>query len=120
MASPLVTRSSTDVLPPPVLGRETTETTGAAASPARPRRRGRRFLSADMLMFHLGLLCVCAAFLLPFVWMLSTSLKTLEQTSENPPRFTPAPWQPNNYVEVFRHPNFRMATYTRNTLIVAI
>ena len=83
------------------------------------RRLPLRGRAGDVIFFHLGLLCVCAAFVLPFVWMLSTSLKTLEQTSENPPRFTPAPWQPDNYVKVFRHPNFRMATYTRNTLIVA-
>jgi multiple sugar transport system permease protein len=74
----------------------------------------------DKLFFHLGLLLVCAAFLLPFVWMLSTSLKTVEQTSEYPPRFTPEPWRPVNYLDVFRHPNFRMSAYTRNTLIVAL
>jgi multiple sugar transport system permease protein len=91
-----------------------------AKSQRRPEGRLRlRARTSDVILFHLGLLCVCAAFLLPFVWMLSTSLKTLEQTSENPPRFTPAPWQPNNYLQVFRHPNFWMATYTRNTLIVA-
>jgi ABC-type glycerol-3-phosphate transport system permease component len=38
--------------------------------------------------------------------MLSTSLKTLEQTSEYPPRFTPAPWRAQNYIDVFRHPTF--------------
>jgi len=91
-----------------------------APSQRRPAPRSRlREKTGDAIVFHLGLLCVCAAFLLPFVWMLSTSLKTLEQTGEHPPRFTPAPWRPHNYVEVFRHPNFRMATYTRNTLIVA-
>src|SRR4051812_5242631 len=85
--------------------------------PDAPRRRRQPI---DRLMFHLGLLLVCAAFLLPIVWMLSTSQKTLEQTGEYPPRFTPAPWRPQNYLDVFRHPNFHMAAYTRNTLIVAI
>jgi multiple sugar transport system permease protein len=76
--------------------------------------------SVDRLMFHLGLLMVCATFLLPILWMLSTSLKTIEQTGEYPPRFIPSPWRPQNYLEVFRHPNFRMAAYTRNTLVIAI
>jgi multiple sugar transport system permease protein len=74
----------------------------------------------DAVYFHLGLLCVCAAFLLPFAWMFSTSLKTVQQTTEYPPRFTPAPWRPSNYADLFRHPNFRMAAYTRNSLIVAL
>ena len=81
---------------------------------ARRRRIG------EALFYHLGLLCVCAAFLLPFVWMVSTSLKTVQQTTEHPPRFTPDPWQPGNYIDLFRHPNFRMAAYTRNSLIVAL
>lgn len=87
-----------------------------------PRRAGRRGprIGGDAIFFHLGLLCVCAAFLLPFVWMLSTSFKTLEQTSEYPPRFGPDPWRPQNYPAVFDHPNFDLPTYTRNTLIVAL
>lgn len=88
------------------------------APPWVPRARARS--STDRLLFHLGLLLVCAAFLLPILWMLSTSLKTIEQTGEYPPRFTPSPWRPQNYADVFRHPNFHMAAYTRNTLIVAI
>ena len=56
--------------------------------------------------------------MLPLVWLLSTSLKTIEQTGEYPPRFVPEPWQPQNYVKIFRHPNFRLATYTRNTVII--
>jgi multiple sugar transport system permease protein len=69
---------------------------------------------------HLGLLCVCAGYLLPFIWMVSTSLKTLHQTQEAPPRFTPHPWQPQNYVQIFRHPTFHAVLYTRNTLVIAL
>jgi multiple sugar transport system permease protein len=72
------------------------------------------------LSIHLGLLLVCAGYLLPFIWMLSTSLKTVDQTQESPPRFIPHPWQPQNYVEIFRHPTFHAVLYTRNTLIIAI
>ncbi len=74
----------------------------------------------ERLLLHLGLICVCIGFLLPFAWMLSTSLKTVDQTIEYPPRLIPHPWRPENYVNVFRHPNFHMVAYTRNTLIIAI
>src|SRR5688500_3904958 len=91
----------------------------AAATANARDAKGRRRMSLDRALFHVGLLLVCVAFLLPIVWMLSTSLKSLEQTGEYPPRFTPSPWRPQNYVDVFRHPNFRMGGYTRNTLIIA-
>jgi multiple sugar transport system permease protein len=85
-----------------------------------PGTKRRKRIRWDLLSVHLGLLCVCAGLLLPFIWMLSTSLKTVSQTTEIPPRFIPHPWQWQNYIDVFDHPNFHMLAYTRNTLIVAI
>ena|SRR5687768_9543328 len=113
MASTAATRAAGGTLAPAVALPAT------APRDLNSRARARAALG-DAAFFHLGLICVCAAFLLPFVWMASTSLKSLDQTTEYPPRFTPSPWQPANYVNVFRHSNFRMATYTRNTLIVAL
>lgn len=89
-----------------------------AAGDAAPARSTRRQL--DKLSVHLGLLCICAAFILPFAWMLSTSLKTLEQTGQYPPQFLPSPWQPENYVRLFNHPTFLIARYTFNTLVVTL
>lgn len=83
---------------------------------APPRKRR---IQWDLLSVHLALLCICAGFVLPFIWMLSTSLKTGDQTSEFPPHFIPHPVQKRNYLDVFIQPNFRMALYTRNTLIIA-
>ncbi len=102
-------------LPPPAIARPKP----VWQEPAAPPRARSSAIPIDAVLFHVGLLCVCLAFLLPFVWMLSTSLKTLEGTSEYPPRFVPHPFQPQNYLDVFRHSRFRFATYTRNTLIVA-
>jgi multiple sugar transport system permease protein len=85
----------------------------------RPRRAAPR-LPLRALSVHLALLCICAGFVLPFVWMLSTSLKNAAETGEYPPHFVPHPLQPGNYLRVFQHPNFHMALYTRNTLIVAV
>jgi len=76
--------------------------------------------SGKSLAIHLGLLFVCAGLLLPFAWMVSTSLKTVEQTTEYPPHFVPRPLQARNYSDLFSHPNFHLAAYTRNTLIVAL
>lgn len=58
--------------------------------------------------------------MLPFLWMVSTSLKTLPQTTQTPPQFIPHPWQPSNYVRIFTHPNFHAVLYTRNTLLIAV
>jgi multiple sugar transport system permease protein len=69
---------------------------------------------------HLGLLFVCVGYLLPFIWMVSTSLKTGSQTQEVPPQFIPHPWQWHNYLDVFTHPTFHATLYTRNTLVIAI
>jgi multiple sugar transport system permease protein len=72
------------------------------------------------ISLHLGLVLVCVGYLLPFIWMLSTSLKTGDQTQEVPPRFVPPTWEWHNYIDVFKHPTFHAALYTRNTLIIAI
>lgn len=86
----------------------------------RPRRAALRRTRWDLLGVHLGLLCVCAGLMLPFLWMLSTSLKTVAQTTETPPRFVPHPWQPQNYLTIFHYPNFNMVMLTRNTLVIAL
>lgn len=84
-----------------------------------PSRRRRRW-KWNLLAIHLGLICVCTGLMLPFLWMVSTSLKTVAQTTETPPRLTPHPWQPVNYVNIFRHPNFHAVVFTRNTLWIAL
>jgi multiple sugar transport system permease protein len=81
-------------------------------------RKGSRF-NWNLVSIQVGLVLVCVGMALPFVWMISTSMKTVQQTTEYPPRFIPHPWQPGNYKAVFTHPNFQMALYTRNTLIIA-
>jgi multiple sugar transport system permease protein len=68
----------------------------------------------------LALLLICVGFALPFVWMLSTSLKTLDKTMEMPPHLFPNPVVPQNYWTVLHHPKLNFPLLTRNTLIVAI
>lgn len=66
------------------------------------------------------ILAVCVAYALPFVWMVSTSLKTLDQTMAQPPRWIPAPVQPGNYARVLTHEKVDFPLFIRNTLIVAV
>ena len=79
-------------------------------------------------MAHLGLLLVCVGFALPFVWMLSTSLKTVEKAMAFPPKFLPDEVRvtpvfgvpvPTNYLDVWTSEKVDFPIYTRNTLIIA-
>jgi multiple sugar transport system permease protein len=45
----------------------------------------------------LALCMLVVPFVLPFLWMLSTSFKTLDQTLRFPPEWWPNPWQWDNY-----------------------
>jgi multiple sugar transport system permease protein len=68
----------------------------------------------------IALLLICIGFALPFLWMLSTSLKTLDRTMEMPPRMLPSPVVPGNYARVLENPKLNFPLLTRNTLIVAV
>src|SRR5438093_65991 len=71
-------------------------------------------------MVHLALIMICAAAILPFIWMVSTSLKSLEASLEYPPRFLPEPIQWRNYLDVFRSPKANFLLWARNTLVIAV
>lgn len=68
------------------------------------------------LLRHALLIALSLLFLTPFVWMVSTSLKTNAQVVEWPPRWIPNPVQVENYPDVFR--TVPLLTYARNTLII--
>jgi len=79
-----------------------------------------RLTIAQKLTVHAALLCVCLAFVFPFAWMVSTSLKPLEQTQELVPSLVPRPAQPQNYGEVITHPKMKFPLFARNTLVIAL
>jgi multiple sugar transport system permease protein len=72
------------------------------------------------LMPHAVLILVCAGFLIPFLWMISTSLKTLDRVMSDQPQFIPDPIAWENYRKVLTHPSVRFLLFARNTLIIAI
>jgi multiple sugar transport system permease protein len=69
---------------------------------------------------HLVLLVICLAAALPFIWMVSTSLKTLPATAAGKPSFWPSPIEWHNYSDVFHQEKANFLLWTRNTLIVAV
>jgi multiple sugar transport system permease protein len=57
--------------------------------------------------------------LFPFVWMVSSSLKTFQEVSLSPPTMLPADPQWSNYVEAWTAPPSGFGRYFLNSMIVA-
>lgn len=72
----------------------------------------RRFLT------HLVLVPAALVFLLPFLWMVSTSLKTISQIFTYPPIWIPHPLAFENYPNAVKYISFFL--YLRNTIVVTV
>ena len=70
------------------------------------------------VLTHAALLPAAFIFLLPFLWMLSTSLKTDQQLFVYPPIWIPHPLAWINYPKTVTYISFFL--YLRNTLIIAV
>ena len=77
-----------------------------------------RIVSA--LTTHLVLSAVAALFVIPFLWLVITSLKPLDQVFTDPPRWIPHPilWQ--NYVDALTDPAFPFVQLLSNTLFYVV
>lgn len=74
----------------------------------------------DRVLRHAVLLLFCVFFVLPWFWMLTTSLKTMGQVVEVPIRWIPSPVFVENYPNAFfRDPNQPLLLYMQNTIVVA-
>src|SRR5438874_9983732 len=71
----------------------------------------------NLLASHALLIAVAVVMMLPFVWMVLASFKTV-QDIEGPSFFPPA-WHPENYGRVFQVPRVSFARYYFNSLFVA-
>ncbi|MEA2537185.1 MAG: multiple sugar transport system permease protein [Chloroflexota bacterium] len=81
------------------------------------RRRVRRGLPSRLVLY--GILMILAAlFAAPFLWMISTSLKTGPSSIATPPVWIPDPIVWSNYPDALTKINFPQAL--RNTLIYAV
>src|SRR5215213_1416436 len=70
------------------------------------------------IVIHILLIPAALVFLLPFLWMLSTSLKPDSQLFAYPPIWIPNPFQWANYPKSVSYVPFFL--YLRNTLIIAL
>lgn len=69
------------------------------------------------LIRHIMLICISIITFFPFIWMLSSALKTKDEVFSFPPKLVPQVPQWNNFVQVFKEVPF--ATYLGNSLFVA-
>jgi multiple sugar transport system permease protein len=74
---------------------------------------------------HLVLVLASVAFLFPLFWLVSTSLKPIEETMRQPPTFFPAHPQWHNYRDAFVYGADKLGyipflIYGRNTLLLCI
>lgn len=93
---------------------------GRGQTPERRRSSYDSRKRTERLMAHLGLMFLSIGFLLPFVWMVSTSLKTLDKTMVFPPQYIPNPFQPINYWTAITSQKMDFPLFTRNTLTIAL
>lgn len=94
-----------------------TSTTDDQTQMARRSQRGRLYQRFSMGLTYFFLCVWALVILLPFVWLLSASLKTVGQYFASPIQWIPNPFIWTNYVEVFTIYNF--GRYTLNSLFLA-
>ncbi|MEG3613967.1 carbohydrate ABC transporter permease [Isoptericola haloaureus] len=96
-----------------------TTSVDASTSPLRPAQvRARWKRQASRAVGYAALLVAAAGILLPFVWMVISSLKENNQVFTVPLQWIPDPvvWQ--NYVEIWAKSD--MVTWIKNTLILSV
>ncbi len=68
---------------------------------------------------HLALIALGAAAIIPFLWTLSTSLKTNQAAVAYPPQWIPHPCRWKNYFDLFNTHEYHFLLWTRNSLFIA-
>jgi len=69
------------------------------------------------LLIYAGLVCAAAIFVYPFVWMLATSLKSLQEATQGGLGLIPSVWHWENYAQTFGAAPF--GRYFLNSFFVA-
>jgi len=76
-----------------------------------------RRVRAGRIALYLTLSAISLVMIVPFVWMLLTSVKTPADIGAVPPRLFPTKWAFGNYADALRAAPF--ATYARNSFVIA-
>lgn len=85
-----------------------------------PATTGRRTKRSFKFFTHLVLISTCLLAVAPFAWMVSTSLKTADNSILYPPQILPKPIVPRNYWDVISGEKTSFLLWTRNSTIVAL
>jgi multiple sugar transport system permease protein len=77
------------------------------------------------LIVQLLLIGLSAVFLFPFLWLLSTALKPIEETMTQPPTWIPSQWQWDNFRQAIIRGHealgyYPFLVYARNTIVLCI
>jgi ABC-type glycerol-3-phosphate transport system permease component len=82
----------------------------------------RKFLrkTAGLSFSYFVLLLMAAIFVIPFLWLVITSLKATNQVFTDPPMWIPEPIMWGNYVEALTSPAFPFLKLLKNTLFYVI
>lgn len=62
----------------------------------------RKKIDFKKIFFHIFLFIICTFMIVPFLWMLSSSLKSQFDIAKMPPVWIPKPPQWSNYIELFK------------------
>jgi multiple sugar transport system permease protein len=81
-------------------------------------QRGRTYQKLSLLLTYVILIIIAFVILLPFVWLLSASLKTPGQYFADPIQWVPSPLVLSNYADAFTQYNF--GTEVFNSVFLAI
>src|SRR5688572_8003893 len=95
-----------------------------APSVSRPQSKRKRDVRYQVLT-HGALIFLSLLFLIPLVWMISTSLKPIMETMKLPPRLFPEHVQWQNYGDAMSYNADKLGyipflVYARNTLVICI
>ncbi|QAY60250.1 carbohydrate ABC transporter permease [Microbacterium protaetiae] len=85
---------------------------GPRSKPSTPGKRIGRIIG------YVAMIVVAVALLVPFFWMISSSLKTSNDVFSVPVRWLPETFVWSNYVDIWTQTN--LLTWIRNTLVLAV
>ncbi|MFJ2444443.1 carbohydrate ABC transporter permease [Streptomyces sp. NPDC087658] len=90
----------------------------AAPEPVRPGTGGGVRAAAGRVLLHTGLVVLAAAILLPFAWMLTSSVKADNQVFTVPIQWIPEEFHWDNFVRIWT--DIPLLTYLNNSLFLSL
>lgn len=90
----------------------------ASAAPVHQRRQRKNRRLRSRLVLNVLLAVGALTMIVPFIWMIFTSLKSPSELAQYPPTLWPQDWRWDNYPEALKAAPF--LTYFRNSFVIAI